>query len=828
MNAIKKLSENFSKLGYSRDGLLEQYTFADVLSAAGTTRSVELAAFTQTPPSYRTAAFGVIKARSENVNEQLQECRALGAPAIFVVRGSQVELWQVRSTEAPRRIATSGVDDLANLFATHKEFWSPLAVHRAKAILTPGPRQLDFIDLGLMVAIEGEVHEKLDTLLRETLAATNDVRGRPAMDARTLFQATFRFLAAKILSDRGHNASASWRDGDVETVLRGIESYYGLESVQLGKAKDRALLAGVWTRLREGISFRNISADDLAFVYENTFVTAEVRTKLGTHSTPRQMAEHVVRGLNLWKNPEDIKVYEPFTGAGVLLVAALRQLRSALPLDWSDQKRHTFLTKRIKGDELDAFACEVAKLSLILADYPNHNGWDIKQTDLFDGDQLAKRIDSSTFVVCNPPFEDFAVEDRGSTVSQMNVSKPVAVLLAVLDAKPAGIGFVLPPTFPVERRYADVRARLEEDFNYVEIVEIPDDIFQASRTGASLLIARDRRASSDKKIELVSSEVSLRDRLPFLKAGVLTRTRKLERWTHLPPRGELWVPELNDLWLALEGNTRLGDVVDMHRGIEWTIDQSAAVSNRPLRGFKRGLHSSKNRMQFVDQPIQYLDCSEEHSRGGALALPWHDDKIVLNAARLSRYQWRLAASLDTKGLVCSQQFLGVWPKAPMERSQLLELCAILNGPIANAYSAVFTSQGARFRIATLDQIPLPLNVRPEVAGLVESYLELAQEPEVLSNVSEKLQPLLVAIDAAVLQSYGLSTRLERDLLEYFEGARRPVVHPWSGWADLASTQGLRLSEIRAGFDKRLSGNWISGVFRPLPESEAADLREYLS
>ena len=47
--------------------------------------------------------------------------------------------------------------------------------------------------------------------------------------------------------------------------------------------------------------------------------------------------------------------------------------------------------ERLAGDELDAFACEVAALSLILADYPNANGWRIHEVDLFEDDRIAER-----------------------------------------------------------------------------------------------------------------------------------------------------------------------------------------------------------------------------------------------------------------------------------------------------------------------------------------------------------------------------------------------------------------------------------------------------
>ena len=363
MTALDRIREHLAGLGYPPEALLRDYAFADVLALSGETRTIDMAAFTQTPPSYRTAAFGLV-AHPLSDPAELSGYRALGAPAIFAVSGDIVELWQVRAEGIPRRVVRRRLDELPELFARNAEYWNPKAIHRAKAIAGDNvPTQLDFIDVGLMIAIEGEVHSKLDTLLQRTLSNVLDTRGRPEIDARVLFQATFRFLAAKILADRGHAAALEWPADDVGAVLAGIERYYSLGGPRLPlQGRARMVLESVWSGIRSGINFQNISADDLAFVYENTFVTSEVRADLGTHSTPRQMAEHLVRRLEFWKSPEDVKVYEPFTGAGVLLVAALRQLRAALPIEWSDPERHNFLSKRLSGDETDEFAREVARL----------------------------------------------------------------------------------------------------------------------------------------------------------------------------------------------------------------------------------------------------------------------------------------------------------------------------------------------------------------------------------------------------------------------------------------------------------------------------------
>jgi hypothetical protein len=824
--AIAAIANELGGLGYPSNALLPDYSFADVLSPGGETRRVALAAFTQTPPSYRTAAFGVVEGGSSG--SDLTGLRALGAPMIFAVAGDCVELWQVHASKPASRITSATIHTLGDLFARHAEHWSPLAIHRAKAIDAEplADRQFDFIDIGLMIAIEGEVHVKLDALLRETLANVVDARGRPAMDARLLFQATFRFLAAKILTDRHHESAENWAGGSIDDVLWGIDQYYGLGTIT-PSPRDRARLETVWEGIRGGINFRNISADDLAFVYENTFVTSEAREAYGTHSTPRQMAEHIVRRLELWRDPERVRVYEPFTGAGVLLVAALRQLRSALPLEWNDEERHSFLTERLAGDEIDEFACEVAKLSLILADYPNHNGWDIQQADLFSSDRLRARITADTFVICNPPFEDFDADDRKSAIAQHDVSKPIAVLEEVIAANPAGIGFVLPSSFIVEKRYRKVRALIESHYTSVEIVEIPDDVFSASRTAAALLIARDRRTVEDKpRITIRSSEVTLRDRLPFLKAGVITRSRSLTRWVPDAPSGDLWVPALHEIWAYLLDRPKLGDHLELHRGIEWTAPQATAWSGEPQLGFEPGLHGVNGHQQFQSPHPVWLDCRPESARGGAFKLPWDQTKLIINGVRLSRYSWRLAASFDASGLVCSQQFIGAWPKEGVNDKELFALMAVLNGPIANAFATVFTLD-QRYRLTTLRDIPLPNRLPPEIAEMVTTYLERLSQSELSFDGDAALQRLLAEIDAAILASYALPVRLERELLRFFEGARRPVAHAWEGWPGLETSPGLSLAETLNGARERFSGNWVRSVFEPLPESEAEALRAYI-
>ena len=120
--------------GYRREALVRDYAFADVLTAGGGTRTVPFAAFTQTPPSYRSAALAVVEQGPESDVETVQAYRSLGAPLLFVISGEQVSVWQVRVGGAPRRLDQVGLADVSTLFERNRADWQPDVIHRAKSI----------------------------------------------------------------------------------------------------------------------------------------------------------------------------------------------------------------------------------------------------------------------------------------------------------------------------------------------------------------------------------------------------------------------------------------------------------------------------------------------------------------------------------------------------------------------------------------------------------------------------------------------------------------------------------------------------------------------
>ncbi|KJS44035.1 MAG: hypothetical protein VR71_07555 [Roseovarius sp. BRH_c41] len=831
MSVLVSIERELLGLGYSADALHRAYSFADVLDSAAHTRTVALAAFTQTPESFRSAAFGVVEGEPDSAAAVMAN-RALGAPIFFSIDSSDVGVWAV-GAQAPRLLERVPVDQLSDLFGRYRDSWTPQALHRAKSLDLPrGPIQVDFIDLGLLPAIEQEVQHKLHRTMAEVLdlLLPSDAGQERQKDA---FRLTFRLLAAKILIDREHPAAADWAHDDASAVLSGIQGYYSLgllaNDVAAVSADD---IVAAWARLRSSITLRNISSDSLAFVYENTLVTADTRKLFGTHSTPRPLAEYVLSQIDLSRcNPETVRIAEPFAGAGIFLVAALRELRDLLPPDWPAERRHQFLVERLVGAELDAFACEVATLSLILADYPNANGWHIRSTDLFKVGALSTFLEGATLILCNPPFEDFTVEERQDYPEAFAVSpsKAMVALHAAIDACPEALGFVLPRGVLQQAKYRKLRSRLAAAYARVELVSLPDRIFEKATYPCALVIASDRRpvATVAKPVRLIAKTVTDAGRAQFLMDGVVTSRREAIRPTS---EGDLWIGELDAIWSYLAEVPRLGDHVEIFRGLQWR-SQRTGVHDEPGPKRERGLYRPADSLiPFHLMSSVWLSTDPGlNLYPGPLTRAWDKPKVLINNQRSSRGPWRLAAAADDSGLWASQQFTGLWPTGDYD---IRALAAILNGPLANAFVTEHSTDHD-FTNVMLGSMPLPRKLDMITLGAaVREYEALINEKShavlVGNEYDSRLDRLLVLIDALVLDGYDLPPRLERQLFSYFEGRKRPVQHTFSGWLPVNLKGYVPLYEWLTRDHASNYGAWVLDVFKPAPDEENDALARFLA
>ena len=747
------------------------------------------AAFGQTPVSYDSACMGVVQANGLRSQSLINRCRALGAPIILEVDSREIREWAVsRKEDCHGLVETYPADRVGDMLASRAASWRPQSLLRLKNVGSYQWNQQLGLFVGLLPELEEHIQRTLDPLLRDTLSRVRqsyvDSTDREPNGGQ-IFQLIFRMLTAKVFYDR-QVSGFSKLSGDSDELLAAVAKHYHDATPRLLTREARQIAAD---RIWKDFDFRNLSVEVLVQIWANTLVDEPTKRKLSIHRTSRTIVRYVVERVPFSSSGDDKRlILEPCSGSAVFLLGAMNVLRPRL-FAMDAFERHKYFVNHLAGIEADPFAVEISKLALTLADFPNSNGWNIEHGDVFNGSISAKYLSQAAVVLCNPPYSDFERDERTHSGSQY-VQKPAAVLDQVLKHlhREGVLGFVLPRIFVDGRgAYAEVRERIAKRFASVEITLLPDRAFDGADSEIAILIAQDpipHKASHvfNRKVSDGASHWSA-----FEESHQVSSEYATEMSIEAAKRSFL-VPELPEVWSFLMSYPTLGDIADVHRGIEWNIpltekgvetgNRSQLVINRPAEGYKLGVAPQTYFTIFEEPATAYLNFRPEMQRGGPWRHAWEKPKAILNKAARSRGHWRIAATPDSVGLACYQTYFGIWPKLDTFDEWLLS--AILNSPVANAFVATREGKIDVTR-ETLIRIPSPIFTeaqRIKLRGLIKEYQTLTSVMP-LAGKQGDAEGLLKQIDATVLSGYRMPPRIERQLLDFFRGQERPINHSFS-------------------------------------------------
>jgi hypothetical protein len=815
--------------GFAPEAVLRNYAYADYLGDSQEVRQVDLAAFAETPPSYRSACVALARFDQDNLySPTLDPLRALGAPRVIALGPRRASLWGFYAG-LPEKLEDFPRGEIASIIHTRAVEWSPTAILRASQVAEPGPYQLDFADMGLVPLIERQVNEKLDRLIREVLAGSRE-RDRSLSDRRAfprLVRLVFWLLAAKVLADKAH-PSLQESPSTAQEALELARRHYGPVGAGVTEKEPQSrliplpVMEWVWESIHSSLHFQNLSVDTLAFVYENTLVSPEVRQRLGIHGTPRAIAELVVRLLPLEDLPKgrDI-ILEPCAGFGPFLLAALRRLRSTALLGLDPEERHQLLIERLRGVELDPFALEVGRLCLTLADYPSCDGWQLRNEDVFDPGVLERACSSVGAVMANPPFEAFDPVER-KRYAAVRAEKPAELLRRILTiCSPLQLGMVLPRVLPESDRsgYREIRETLRRDFREIDRVDLPDNLFEHSGAESVLLIARSRNRGD--YMTLRSARVRA-TQVPEVLAGrwnpewAAAKTKSTEDGS----AGPLRIDYLAEVWESLEHYKTLGEVAEIHRGIEYNRSfreaEDELVSGTPRPGMALGVRSARDLQPYQILRRNFLATAPEKIRASG-SYAWSEPKVIMNAARRRRGPWCLTAAPDLEGRWCYQRLFGVWPLDP-EAWQIQLLAAALNGPIAAAFTA--ERAGKRdIQKATLAAIPLPDPSRLDISTIIALVHRAMEELDVAT---------VLRIDAEILRGYNLPPRLERHLLLHFDDQDRPGIPAFRSYYPSGFDSALPLHRVLTDLTDAHRANKLLTVVPVFQDRRVSEMFEHLA
>jgi hypothetical protein len=773
--ALKPLLE---ECGYSGPRLATNYNLNGF--------SLPLVGFASKPWDFDSACIAVLDANGDS-ERTARSCYELAAPVVWVRHNGSVDWWVQRATK-PELFQSRPVNDFPALVRLHKTQLEPASIYRGKTIARiDKTRQLDFVDLGLMPLRREEAGKKLGDLVEEMTQATLKELRQPNPNKDTLrkvFTSVFRLLAGKILKDKGVRGFAGLEFAEPASVLVAVTKHYDTTgNVPLVSRAWSAALKPAASLIGAAGGFGVVSPETLAYVYEHTLVTKALRKKLGIHATPPWLVDYMVWRLYDWIRAiprDDRHVFEPACGHAPFLLSAMRLLRLEVQ-DEPDTKVHAYLKGHIHGVEVDAFAREIARLSLTLADIPNPNGWDLKPDDMFASNVLAEETATCRVLLSNPPYERFNEADKigyAQVDFPIRHRKAVELLDRTLKHLPptAVFGVIVPQGVLHSTEARELRELLLRDFDIREVCLFADKVFEEGEAETVVMLGRRRPAGASPLATITYRWV----RENSVKQFANTYAPDSEHAVHAADfvqRADksFRVPDLPEVWALLATNPRLDSVAAVGQGFSFgekgLITKARQAGKRHTTDSVRAvIDGVKNVSVWQVPPSLWLSPQRTPVR------PWRSGnatgktQILVNYVRVMRGPWRLKAFIDNEGHAAINTYTTV---RPLLGSPPLEfLWAVLNSPLANAFAYCHTLQKHIYD-SLIASLPLPFRWKEHVKHVVHaanSFLALVREPEAFQLTPENNSAVceaLLNMDAAVMRAYGLPVRLERAVLDLF-------------------------------------------------------------
>jgi len=767
-------------------------------------RKIAVAGFSRPTYNSSTACIAILDGNSfgaEQTPEQVQCCRSFGSPVILVYRDDVLQFWHFSNGQAVRK-EQKRANELDKFFEKYKDKFSPTSISRAKTCgrFDKKNQQLSFFDYGLMPIIEKQEGEYLSGLIERIinkLSKSANIDQESDQGAGWLTQAAFWLVGAKILKDKEVEDFKTLDIADIDSLSRRINRHYDAKTPLdiTDPTKKKALGTVASEILGQVSSFAHLTIDSLAYVYENTLVTPATRKALGTHSTPSWLVNYIVWQFADWIEdiPEkDRVILEPACGHAPFLTAGARILGF---LHKGKEPLHKYLKNHLIGIEKDSFAEEIARLALTLTDIPNKDGWQLSDADIYNGDILKDAAQRANILLCNPPFGNFSKEDKEKYKNLETGNKAAEVLARTLcHMLPKSVfGIILPRVFLHRKNLSPLRKYIIENFEIREICLLPENVFGSASHLSCLVLGRKVRENdkitNKNKIRYV--RISKDDLDEFKDTYNTTETEIINQQVAKKASDYDFRLSilLSDVWEYCDGLSRLSDIAVVGRGLEYKNvknSTSREYFTGAVQGFVRFSRTKEDKrkrkktdIKLTELPdLYWMDLSDDAIENPRYGKSPECAQVLLNYARTSgNNPWRLKALIDRERMPVTNSFLVIRPENT--EWSLEAIWALLNSPFANAFAFCYCMERHNLE-SIIRGVPLPKCNSSDLQtlkGMVLDYFALYQDGFFQSEAIDKEgEKRMSAINAEVMRLYDLPPKLEREVLDLFNGYKRKGIY----------------------------------------------------
>lgn len=715
-------------VGYEADRIEDSYP---VWLGSSNVSLAELVAFGGRGPKNMSTA-GVVA--GVDIGSTFQIASALAAPYLLVANSDGVDIWLTEENQPTRWRTDVRSSDIHEL----SQWIGPTAALKAKIGLRQRPLPGMSMPVNLLASARAKGVERLAPMVEEAFEAAYDALApsqgaTPNMDQKLIHRRSARLVvgALTVLAIRDQNGADDGVQSTASAIAAAVESN-GSTFDWLKKALgvDKRVFRSLVDKMGDGINYQSLDPTILSHVYEEALVDADDRKRLGIYYTPPELANRLLNDLPVeLVPPEERHVLDPTCGSGTLLVAAHDRLRDLQPASWTDDDRHGDLAVHLRGFDIDPFASEIARLTLLLHAQPAGNGWLVEG----DVDTLEQGIPSRRphIIVSNPPWAFDGIAKRTQVADRF--------LRWSMDALAPGglLGILLPGSWLSSDHSKSTRREMSQHFDLFEIWNLPEGTFRRSGSTACALFAQKRFKSDGIGRNRLIRRVRVNDLDAFVhgapasvqyqKVGGITNNAA----TPPPIAGEAPTERLDKFALILSGPQPKSEVARRSSGIKFLKKFSGVPSYGSV----------------ASADLWSLSFPEDFqgARGRKVI---SKKKILASATRNPNNAWRFKVAIDLVGVAMTNGIRGIAPLNQDDEDLLYALLILVGSGFASYYAA---SQGGDRNIPArvLQSMPIPTSRRSlrRLAKIGRRALALSDDPHALG-------PYLAKAESDVWASYG--------------------------------------------------------------------------
>lgn len=697
----------------------------------------------------------------------LEGAKYLATPIVIISKNRHIRVWNI----APQKtiLLNDDEENIIHLYFEKNrfEFMSDNLID-AKM----GYRQINIFEASGLIDFSREATCKIlsEEFEKGLIAAKSYLKKKKninGQDLNNITSITMHVISALVINSK---IKPNEKIPDIFELLASLsQTFKKYFSGNLMFKYGKELLVEIYNNLNRSINYQSVDHELLGYFYESTLlqlseIKAEnIRKEFGIYYTPRTLSQEIVLSIPFENIPINKRyILDGTCGSGSLLLSACKRLEELVSYEMTEFDKHDYLTKMIEGYDIDKFASEVARLSLLLYSLPYGNEWNIRAGDLLRINK--SKIQIPSIILGNPPYE----EVRGN---KQKMQKATAFLDRYLEwlHDDGFIGIILPESFLQNDSSISQREKLLSEFDIIELWMLPGQIFE-NNCSTIVIIAQKKQVCNQNmtKIKvLVRNKDSIRKYFKQRKWDFEYFANIQKRWRNEPKYKMSISPVEDILQIIRNGEKTIGSITKNVMGIMLPSDYN--FSTMKVNGlipyivnaekFRKYVMSPEMRenVKFFDYHMSESEVEEIKKRYKGLRLRRSyegiyaaSNKILVKMSSTPGEINCINALVDEEEYYPSHSFFAIVSEDKKVSNYVL--CALINSKIINAY---VRSECVKRTLTTsvVRNIPVPEFSDVQINEIEQCYLKI-KEAYTLED-KEKIEEIQLKIDDIIYEAFGL-------------------------------------------------------------------------